>query len=79
MERIRTCPGIILDSSFTGGVGVHRYSLARRMKIGYNDMDLFMKGEYPLSDLMAEVLAEEFGTSVELWLGLEEKYRKSLP
>ncbi|MBP3462376.1 MAG: hypothetical protein J6J72_02115, partial [Tyzzerella sp.] len=54
--------------------GTSQAELASRLQISEKDMSELLHGKTDLSDEMAMNLSIVFGTSVSLWLNLNQKY-----
>ena len=71
-------PGEILREDFTKPLGLSINALARALRVPANHVSGIVNEKRGISALMALRLARYFGTSAELWLGLEQDYELDL-
>jgi antitoxin HigA-1 len=67
-------PGEILSKDFMQPLGLSINTLSRALRLPPNDVSCIMNGKRGITALMALRLARYFGTSTELWLGLQQDY-----
>ena len=67
-------PGEILAAEFMAPLGVSQNRLARDMDVPVSRIAGIVKGERSVTADTALRLARFFGTSAELWLGLQSEY-----
>lgn len=67
-------PGEILRELYVEPLGLTVSDLAARLGVTRNTVSQLLNGRRGVSPEMALRLAKVFGTSAELWLGLEQKY-----
>ncbi len=67
-------PGEILREDFMKPLGLSINALARALRVPANHVSGVVNEKRGISALMALRLARYFGTSAELWLGLEQDY-----
>jgi len=46
--------------------------------IDYNDMECIVLGRKPITEEIADSISKHFGTSKEVWLGLQEDYDEEI-
>jgi len=71
-------PGEILREDFMTPLGLSINRLARDLHVPANHVSGIVNGKRGISALMALRLARYFGTSAELWLGLQQDYELDL-
>jgi addiction module HigA family antidote len=71
-------PGEILREDFMEPVGLSINALARALHVPPNHVSGIVNQKRGISALMALRLARYFGTSAELWLGLQQDYELDL-
>ena len=71
-------PGEILREDFMRPLGLSINALARALRVPANHVSGIVNEKRGISALMALRLARYFGTSAELWLGLEQDYELDL-
>ena len=64
-------PGEILREEFMRPLGITQERLARDLRIPVQRVNLIVRGKRGITADTAYRLARYFGTSVELWVGLE--------
>jgi addiction module HigA family antidote len=67
-------PGEILREDFIDPLGLSINALARGLHVPPNHVSGIVNGKRGISAVMALRLARYFGTSPELWLGLQQDY-----
>lgn len=67
-------PGEILLEEFMNPLGLSRNALARALHVPPNHVSDLANEKRGISATMALRLARYFGTSAELWLGLQQDY-----
>ena len=67
-------PGEILAEDFMGPLGVSQNRLARDMDVPVSRVAGIVKGDRSITADTALRLARFFGTSAEMWLGLQSEY-----
>lgn len=67
-------PGEILREDFTAPLGLSINALARALRVAPNHVSGIVNEKRGISATMALRLARYFGTSAELWLGLQQDY-----
>ena len=67
-------PGEILAEDFMGPLGVSQNRLARDMDVPVSRIAGIVKGDRSITADTALRLARFFGTSAEIWLGLQSEY-----
>ena len=71
-------PGEILLEDFMRPLGLSINALARALRLPPNHVSGIVNEKRGISALLALRLARYFGTSAELWLGLEQDYELDL-
>ena len=67
-------PGEILHEEFMVPLSLSRNALARSLHVPPNHVSDVVSGKRGISAVMALRLARYFGTSPDLWLGLQQDY-----
>jgi addiction module HigA family antidote len=67
-------PGEILLEEFLNPLALSRNALARALHVPPNHVSDLVNEKRGISATMALRLARDFGTSAELWLGLQQDY-----
>jgi len=67
-------PGEILREDFMAPLGLSINALARALRVPPNHVSGIVNGKRGISALMALRVARYFGTTAELWLGLQQDY-----
>lgn len=67
-------PGEILREEFLKPLGILQKDLAERIGRTPSEISMIIKGRRGVGAGMARSLAKFFGTSVELWLNLQQSY-----
>jgi len=67
-------PGEILREDFMAPLGLSINALARTLHVPPNHVSGIVNGKRGISALMSLRLARYFGTTPELWLGLQQDY-----
>lgn len=68
-------PGDILKDTMDER-GWNNEDLAKNIGLSLEDIDLILNNEWAITPEIAELLGKTFSTSAEMWLNLNEKYRK---
>ena len=71
-------PGEILREDFLKPLGLSINTLARRLHVPANHVSGIVNEKRGISAMMSLRLARYFGTSPELWLGLQQDYELDL-
>jgi addiction module HigA family antidote len=74
LKRRPTHPGAILREEFVQPLGLTQAGLAERLKTTFRTVNEILNEKRSISPDMALRLARFFGTSGELWLGLQDQY-----
>lgn len=74
LKRKPTHPGVILKEDFLIPFGISQTQLAYDIKTTFRTVNEIINEKRNLSSEMAVKLAKYFGTSVELWLNLQNQY-----
>ena len=74
LKRKPTHPGVILKEDFLIPFGISQTQLAYDIKTTFRTVNEIINERRNLSSEMAVKLAKYFGTSVELWLNLQNQY-----
>ncbi len=74
LKRKPTHPGEILKNEFLIPLGISQTQLANALGTTFRTINEIINEKRNLSSEMAVKLAKYFGTSVELWLNLQNKY-----
>ena len=74
LKRKPTHPGVILKEDFLIPFGISQTQLAYDIKTTFRTVNEIINEKRNLSSEMAVKLARYFGTSVELWLNLQNQY-----
>ena len=67
-------PGEILEEEFLKPMGISQYRLAKDLKVPPRRINEIVHGKRAISADTALRLSRFFGTSAELWLGLQTHY-----
>lgn len=67
-------PGEILLEEFMKPMGVSQNKLSRDLDVAVSGINAIVNGRKPINADMALRLARYFGTTPELWLGLQADY-----
>jgi len=67
-------PGEILREDFLEPLGLSINALARGLHVPANHVSVIVNEKRGISAVMALRMARYFGTSAELWLGLQQDY-----
>ncbi|MFZ4576022.1 MAG: HigA family addiction module antitoxin [Phycisphaerales bacterium] len=67
-------PGEILRLDFMEPLGISAYRLAKELGISAQHISRIIKGTRGVSGDVALRLARLFGTSADLWMGLQSRY-----
>ncbi len=71
-------PGAILRHDFLEPLGLSAKALARALQVPTNRITAILRGERAVTADTAMRLARYFGTSVDLWLGLQMAYERDV-
>jgi len=74
LKRIPTHPGIILKEDFLAPLGLTQVELAKALKTSFRTINEILNEKRSISPDMALRLARYFGTSPDVWLGLQSDY-----
>lgn len=74
LKRKPTHPGIVLKEDFLIPFGISQTQLAYDIRTTFRTVNEIINERRNLSSEMAVKLAKYFGTSVELWLNLQNQY-----
>ncbi len=74
LERKPTHPGEILKAEFLDEFGLTQVELAKALNTTFRTINEIINTKRSLSPEMALKLSKYFGTSVELWLNLQNQY-----
>ena len=74
MERKPTHPGVILKEEFLVEFGISQTQLAQAIGTTFRTVNEIINEKRNLSSEMAVKLGKYFGTSVELWMNLQNQY-----
>jgi antitoxin HigA-1 len=74
LKRKPTHPGVVLKEDFLIPLGISQTQLAYDIKTTFRTVNEIINERRNLSSEMAVKLAKYFGTSVELWLNLQNQY-----
>ena len=80
-ERIKlepVHPGEILREDFLDPLALSIDVLARELRVPANHVSEMVNQKRGITPAMAQRLARHFGTSAELWLGLQQDYELDL-
>ncbi len=67
-------PGEVLEEEFLKPMGISRYRLAKEINVPMTRIADICRGRRAITADTALRLARYFGTSAELWMGLQEGY-----
>jgi len=74
IERKPSHPGEILKAEFLDALGLTQVELAKALNTTFRTINEIINTKRNLSPEMALKLSKYFGTSVELWLNLQNQY-----
>jgi len=74
LKRKPTHPGMVLKEDFLIPFGISQTQLAYDIRTTFRTVNEIINERRNLSSEMAVKLAKYFGTSVELWLNLQNQY-----
>ena len=74
IEREPTHPGEILKLEFLDEFGLTQVELAKALNTTFRTVNEIINAKRSVSPEMALKLSKYFGTSVELWLNLQNQY-----
>ena len=74
LKRKPTHPGIVLKEDFLIPFGISQTQLAYDIRTTFRTVNEIINERRNLSSEMAVKLAKYFGTSIELWLNLQNQY-----
>ena len=74
IQRKPTHPGEILKSEFLDEFGLTQVELAKALNTTFRTINEIINKKRSLSPEMALKLSKYFGTSVELWLNLQNQF-----
>ena len=74
IERKPTHPGEILKAEFLDAFGLTQVELAKALNTTFRTINEIINAKRSVSPEMALKLSKYFGTSVELWLNLQNQY-----
>jgi antitoxin HigA-1 len=74
IERKPTHPGEILKAEFLDEFGLTQVELAKALNTTFRTVNEIINAKRSVSPEMALKLSKYFGTSVELWLNLQNQY-----
>ena len=66
--------GEILNEEFLAPMGITQYRLARSIGVDRRRINAIVRGKRAITAETALLLAKFFGTSAELWMGLQARY-----
>lgn len=67
-------PGEILEEEFMAPLGLSAHALAMALRVPSSRMSAILRGRRSITPDTALRLGRYFGTSAELWLGLQTEY-----
>jgi addiction module HigA family antidote len=73
-KRVPTHPGKILKEEFLDELNISQTELAERLGTTFRTVNEIINEKRNISTEMAIKLAKFFGTSIELWLNLQNQY-----
>lgn len=74
LKRTPTHPGDILKEDFLAPLGLTQVELAKALKTSFRTINEILNEKRSVSPDMALRLARYFGTSPDIWLGLQADY-----
>jgi addiction module HigA family antidote len=74
LKRNPTHPGEILKEDFLTPIGLTQVELARALKTSFRTINEILNEKRSISPDMALRLARYFGTSPDIWVGLQADY-----
>ena len=74
LKRMPTHPGEILKEEFMVPLGLTQTELAKALKTTFRTVNEIVNGKRSISAEMALKLARCFGTTPDVWLGLQADY-----
>lgn len=74
LKRSPTHPGEILKTDFLSPLGITQVELAKALKTSFRTVNEILNEKRSISPDMALRLARYFGTTADVWLGLQADY-----
>ena len=74
LKRTPTHPGVILKEDFLIALGLTQVELAKALKTSFRTINEILNEKRSISPDMALRLARYFGTSPDVWIGLQADY-----
>ncbi len=74
VKRPPTHPGVILKEDFLSPLGITQTELAKTLKTSFRTINEILNEKRNVSPDMALRLSRYFGTTPEVWLGLQADY-----
>ncbi len=74
VERPPTHPGVILKEDFLSPLGITQTELAKALKTSFRTINEILNEKRSVSPDMALRLSRYFGTTPDVWLGLQADY-----
>ncbi|MGE5808330.1 MAG: HigA family addiction module antitoxin [Nitrospirota bacterium] len=74
LKRSPTHPGEILKQDFLVPLGLTQVQLAKTLKTSFRTIDVILNEKRSVSPDMALRLARYFGTSPDVWIGMQADY-----
>jgi addiction module HigA family antidote len=74
LKRSPTHPGEILKQDFLVPLGLTQVQLAKALKTSFRTIDVILNEKRSVSPDMALRLARYFGTSPDVWIGMQADY-----
>ncbi len=74
LKRAPTHPGEILKADFLSPLGITQVELAKALKTSFRTVNEILNEKRSISPDMALRLARYFGTSADVWIGLQTDY-----
>ena len=74
LKRTPTHPGEILKEEFLSPLGVTQVELAKALKTSFRTINEILNEKRSISPGMALRLARYFGTTPDVWIGLQADY-----
>jgi len=74
LKRMPTHPGEILNEDFLAPLGITQVELAKALKTSFRTINEILNEKRSISPDMALRLARYFGTTPDVWIGLQADY-----
>ena len=74
LKRTPTHPGEILKEDFLSPLGITQVALAKALKTSFRTINEILNEKRSISPDMALRLARYFGTTPDVWIGLQADY-----